>query len=1106
MKTFHPSCQRVLAALFVLSHWVPVLLHPSRALAAEAVPATPAVTVAKISFTLPKESYVTIVIDDENGNPVRRLAAEEKLPAGKQELAWDGTTDSGGLARPGNYKWRGLYRDALKLEYQFSAYTAGANPPWFTTAVQTSTSSGWLSDHNPPLAVCAAGDKVFIGTITSEAGQDIAAVDLEGKKLWGISHPFGVGAKDYAYDGKFVYAVGEGQWAGPNGFAFRINPQTFEYEKIWTHKGYFSLRGLAVHDGKLYLSSDNEGGRILVYDVAGQQVAKEIPLPKPGGLAFTLDGRLLAISNTGVVVVRDDGSLQPLIAPGDHLTRPNRMAIAADGSLFISDGPTSWYPAGDAEHNALYGTMDVRFKGDNQVKVFNAAGKFLRAIGTPGGRTIGKHDPQAMRCPVGVAIDTRGRLWVAEWDMLPKRISVWTPDGKLVREFIGAHKYGGGGALDPGDRNTMIYDGMLFGLDWAKGDWHLDSTIVPIMNADPNSGFVLGGYAQWPDRIIRYRGHEYFVAKEAASGTVWMRRGDSFVPVAHVGPFRPEPIVDGQPNRNHFLFTRMVEVLGDKAPGSNATDIGGPPGKWNQFTSFLMLWNDANGDGVVQPAEVDFSEKPHYWLVPPYIGPDLTMYIRNPGHRGSTSIWRLPPARFTAEGAPVYDIARLERLNQDFPFTNDLEVDPAEHAYVLADAIYGYDLKTSKVWNYPSPWGGFGSGAPRPKPGLVVSSFGLRGTADAGGAAGPILAVNSNYGQWYLFTSDGLFLSTIFGDTRTAPYWGTHFKEAVRGMDVNGISLGQESFNGWMGNSSDGSVYIVAGHPHCSIVKVVGLDSVQRFAGTVQVPVEPLLKAARASEAAAVAARQQQVQAGKRPARALPLWTAIETSNFHPAHSMDVVAGRFPHVPAQYGFYLGYDPGHLVLRASMPHFANHSGDLDHLFVSGDAVVLELGLDAAADPNRAAPVPGDLRVVVAMYQGKPVAVLYNYRTLPGVPPKVFQSPGGKVTVGQISLLKDATVTVEPLDGLSGRALAVTAHIPWKALVEAGGVAGLPEMFNPQVELRGDAGFVMGNSEGTMAVARVNWANPATGVVGDVAEQARLVPRLWGVFNPQPKPVE
>ena len=65
-----------------------------------------------------------------------------------------------------------------------------------------------------------------------------------------------------------------------------------------------------------------------------------------------------------------------------------------------------------------------------------------------------------MNNPNGLTIDANGQLWVAETDFQPKRVSVWTLDGRLVRAFYGPAEYGGGGTLDPVDKTRFYYHGM----------------------------------------------------------------------------------------------------------------------------------------------------------------------------------------------------------------------------------------------------------------------------------------------------------------------------------------------------------------------------------------------------------------------------------------------------------------------------------------------------------------------------------------------------------------------------------------------------------------------------------------------------------------------
>jgi len=66
--------------------------------------------------------------------------------------------------------------------------------------------------------------------------------------------------------------------------------------------------------------------------------------------------------------------------------------------------------------------------------------------------------------PQGVAVDSQGRVWVAEMNMWPKRISVWASDGTFIREYLGPSTYGGMGAVaDPRDKTRVFGNPNLWG-------------------------------------------------------------------------------------------------------------------------------------------------------------------------------------------------------------------------------------------------------------------------------------------------------------------------------------------------------------------------------------------------------------------------------------------------------------------------------------------------------------------------------------------------------------------------------------------------------------------------------------------------------------------
>jgi hypothetical protein len=81
--------------------------HPveMRELAHRAIP-NPFNPNARIEFTLPSPSEVSLRVYNVAGRLVRTLAAGEKFDAGSNTVAWDGVTESGRQAASGMYFYR----------------------------------------------------------------------------------------------------------------------------------------------------------------------------------------------------------------------------------------------------------------------------------------------------------------------------------------------------------------------------------------------------------------------------------------------------------------------------------------------------------------------------------------------------------------------------------------------------------------------------------------------------------------------------------------------------------------------------------------------------------------------------------------------------------------------------------------------------------------------------------------------------------------------------------------------------------------------------------------------------------------------------------------
>jgi hypothetical protein len=465
-------------------------LPPATAAAAdEAHPPIP------VRFRLEEAGFVTLVIEDAGGKRVRNLVSQTRFPAGENVAWWDGCDDLGrdldaarhGLyhlpaqpVAPGEYRVRGLFHKGLDLRYEFSIYNAG-NPPW-ETADKT---GGWLTNHTPPqAALFVPADKtpegkplVYLGSAVSEGGAGLAWVDLEGKKIGGrgwiggnwtaaptLARDAGANAapEAFAYVGSVGGASGDG--ADKTHGELRLTALTAKGDKP-TFKYSFKLPGqpeknssgdvdwaeqlggIAAHDG-LLAASFPKLGYLLFFDALEGKMLGQAVVGSPRGLAFDAQGRLLALSGTRLLRFAVDRSQPAKLAPPETLVNkgledPRGIAVDASGNLCVSDWGES-----------------------HQVKVFAPDGKFLRAIGHAGAPKAGPYDPLHMNHPQGMAIDDKNQLWVTENDFQPKRVSVWTLDGQLVRALYGPGRYGGGGSLDPQDKTRFYYDGIEFKLDW----------------------------------------------------------------------------------------------------------------------------------------------------------------------------------------------------------------------------------------------------------------------------------------------------------------------------------------------------------------------------------------------------------------------------------------------------------------------------------------------------------------------------------------------------------------------------------------------------------------------------------------------------------------
>jgi sugar lactone lactonase YvrE len=168
-------------------------------------------------------------------------------------------------------------------------------------------------------------------------------------------------------------------------------------------------------DGSKYVT-DTARNQVLCYDAAGQftGMLDDTNALRPTGLAITPERIYTSDINSHCVRVYSKASRQLLYTiprnplageesePG-KLYMPVNLAVDAQGRVFVSDLAICC------------------------VKIFDADGKFLRAIGSQGDL------PGQFARPKGIAVDRSGRIFVV--DAASQTCQIFDADGKLLLSF-----------------------------------------------------------------------------------------------------------------------------------------------------------------------------------------------------------------------------------------------------------------------------------------------------------------------------------------------------------------------------------------------------------------------------------------------------------------------------------------------------------------------------------------------------------------------------------------------------------------------------------------------------------------------------------------------
>jgi hypothetical protein len=871
------------AWLFATASLVAVCAWPRPACAAEA--ARPSIP---IRFTLDKPGVVTLVVDDAQGNRVRNLIAETPFAAGEHVVEWDGLDDhvpvqvhaqpvfrfEGEPVAPGRYVVRGLVRDPVQLRYEMPFYTAG-NPPWDTIDGR----GGWLNDFGPALALASLpatkpGEKpettpaMLVGSGVGEAF-GLVWTDLEGQRLAGVR---GIaagggwcGAELLARDG------GPGADAAATAYVGNNWQDSFEIEAVTQRppvgayhgavrtmsmclwgagrrvlKGEVgqSLGGLAVHDRVVVAAVTSQNKLLVIRDEpkpdgpqpgfglrhadptvpdhrSGVKVA-EVPLDAPRGMAVTADGRhLLAISGQRVVRFSFPPQGEPTVLVGEGLEKPQHLALDGDGNLYVSD------------------------QGPHQVLVFDTEGRRLRAIGVPGGPKLGPYDERRMANPRGIAISADRRLWVAEDSFHPRRVSIWNVDGTFVKAMYGNNNYGGGGMVDAGDPNrgyVTEHGGTLqLRLDREQGVSRVEAILaLPGDGGDTPSIATHVTFGRLMGHAVYHKGRRY-LSNAYCTAFGGGNHSDHMITLWKVDDQSQKPVRVAAVGEAQAWGVLKQPEFATRWPAG--VDPKGEP----RANFALYAWCDLDGNGTVEPDEVQMVAKPEW---------------KTRGNPGTVTLSedlaivdclgnRYRPVQFTKAGAPQYDLTKSDSIfptAQPTGTTGGGQVIDGGNGWAVTtwspEGIPGGYVAGAKDgvvrWRYPARAIGNHAGyvvGPPDKPGELIALSSLAGPPfTPRGTKERLWATVGLKGNLHVMTTDGLFVATLFKDYRQGKPGP---EKADRGAILSDMSLGDDAWSTILTQSSDGTISIVGGHDSNWVTRVDGLESIRRLPESELTIVEP---------------------------------------------------------------------------------------------------------------------------------------------------------------------------------------------------------------------------------------------------------------------------
>ena len=622
---------------------------------------------ADIPFTLTKPGNVSAAIYDAQGGLVRELLHAAPKNAGKHSLIWDGLDRDGNALPAGDYTWKLLQTPGLKATYLMSL---GSNfPPGddWRTACGPGT-------HHTPFGIAVDESGIYVSANTTENIETcMLKMSLDGKsRLWTALHPRAWdGALSLALDGGKLFMLGHRLWEDPRLKGKKLSKQcVYVYDPVtgklapqfqadfgtgkqpngmdvqWDDASKdMDASDMDAHAGVLVVAYEKKNA-LRWYDPQTGKLLDTAEVPAPAGLAVGTDGTIFASTGDRIVKLSRANKTPSDLITG--LDKPGRL---------------------DLDHAS--GELLVYESGTQQIKRFSSAGALLNTYGAKGGRKDGLYDDAAKRSFAGFAdlcADGKGGFYVTEANSAPRRTSHFAKDGSVVREWYGGQRWAPHAAPE-GENPNVMWVGSQYGwvmrvlVDYERKSWTVHSCYRYKGLADGLVGdsWNEGGYF----RVYQHGGTTYLALETLPTILKVDEKNWKLVPATVCG-----------------RVGNALQFLKDWA-GKKAS----------------YQWNDSNGDGLPQQAEVTFYDKgiPNSWE--PHTAADFSCFMAA-GDSKERWVNRFAVTAWNEAGSPIYGTMPAGERFATMPS----RFDPNHFADTRWSVFMGQDPKTGTLYAALNDW------------------------------------------------------------------------------------------------------------------------------------------------------------------------------------------------------------------------------------------------------------------------------------------------------------------------------------------------------------------------------------------------------------------